>query len=119
VSSTAAAALYLIAERVLRERRRFGRPSVRHVAIDTVRAELDGAVRVGALTAAQAAAAARCAVLAAETEPVRVEAERQGSSSTCAPAGASPATSTRTASGRSTRPDRTVVRSPRGSSTWS
>ncbi len=78
VSQTAAAALYLTAERALRERRRFGRPTVRHFAIDIVRGELDGAVRVGALTAAQADAGARRAVLAAETEPVRVEAERQG-----------------------------------------
>ena len=78
VSATAAAALYMTAERALRERRRCGRPSIRHLAIGAVRAELDGAVRVGALTAAEADAAARRAVLAAETEPVRVEAERQG-----------------------------------------
>ena len=72
------AATYVVAERVLAERRRFAHPSTRHAAIFAVRQHLEGAVRVGALTAECADAEARRAVRAAETEPVRVEAERQG-----------------------------------------
>lgn len=67
-----------VAQSVLAERRRFGHPSTRHAAIYACRRHLDGAVRVGALTAAQADAEARRAVLAVQTEPIRVQAERQG-----------------------------------------
>ena len=72
------AATYAVAERVLAQRRRFGHPSTRHAAIFAARQHLEGAVRVGALTAERADAEARRAVRAAETEPVRVEAEQQG-----------------------------------------
>lgn len=78
VSATAAAALYPEAARVLKERRRFGRPSTRHFAVDVLHGQLDRAVRVGALTPAEAHAAAMLAVLAAETAPVIAEADRQG-----------------------------------------
>lgn len=78
VSAVAAAGLYLTAQEVLGQSRRFGTPSTRHAALRAVLSKLDGAVRVGALTPADANAAARRAVLAAETEPVRLEAERQG-----------------------------------------
>lgn len=72
------AVLFVTAERVLKEQRRLGHAFTRHAAFQAARQRLEGAVRVGAMTAEHADAEARRAVLTAETEPVRLQGERMG-----------------------------------------